>query len=290
MSGEMCTSLGNSFANLMIFLFVCSKAGIDEEEVDGFVEGDDGLFRFHADQKIDDKIFTRLGLTIKIEKHAELHTAAFCGLIFDPSSLIIVTDPRKVLAEFGWADPFYVRCNDVRLKELLKAKSMSFAHQYPGCPIVQSLAQFGMRMTRHIDIKRFIEKNATMSHWHRERLMEAMEGDLTTVPVPDEARNIVESKFGITVSEQLEIEAMLDAKTDLTPIDLGLPMYFPQEWNDYWANYVFRDMGEYPTVFPKHMVYDNIPHATAEWDDSAISSCDGRFAGEEWRSRLWRSA
>lgn len=290
MSGEMCTSLGNSFANLMIFLFVCSKAGITEEEVDGFVEGDDGLFRFHSDQKIDDKIFTQLGLTIKIEKHDELHTASFCGLVFDPTSLIIVTDPRKVLAEFGWADPFYVKCNRVRLLELLRAKSMSFAHQYPGCPIVQSLAAYGMRMTKHIDIKRFVSKNASMSHWQRERLMEAINGDLTPVQVPDEARYIVESKFGITVAEQIEIEMMLDAKNDLTPIDLGLPMYFPQEWNDYWAGYVFPDMGEYPTFLRKTHTYDNIPHATAEWDDSSISSRDGRFAGEEWRSRLWRDA
>lgn len=290
MSGEMCTSLGNSFANLMIFLFVCSKAGITEEEVDGFVEGDDGLFRFHSDQKIDDNVFTQLGLTIKIEKHDELHTAAFCGLVFDPNSLIIVTDPRKVLAEFGWADPFYVKCNRVRLLELLRAKSMSFAHQYPGCPIVQSLAQYGLRMTKHINIERFVKKNVSMSHWHREKLMEAIGGDLTTVPVPHEARNIVESKFGITVAEQIEIEEALDRKQTLSPIDLGMPIFFPQEWNDFWANYVFPDAGEYPTFIPKHMVYDNIPHATAEWDDSAISSRDGRFAGEEWRSRLWRDA
>lgn len=290
MSGEMCTSLGNSFANLMIFLFVCSKAGIQEEEVDGFVEGDDGLFRFHNDQVIDDTIFTKLGLTIKIEKHDQLHTAAFCGLVFDPTSLIIVTDPRKVLAEFGWADPFYVKCNDVRLKELLKAKSMSFAHQYPGCPIVQSVAFYGMRVTRHINVKRLIDKSVTLGSWQRDRILEALkfhdsEG-LKPVPVPDEARNIVESKFGITVAEQLAIEKIYDEKNDLTPVDLGLPLFFPQEWNDFWATYVHRDMGEYPTCFDKPK-YDNIPHATAEWDDSAISSRDGRFAGEEWRARLW---
>jgi len=291
MSGEMCTSLGNSFANLMIFLFVCSKAGIQEEEVDGFVEGDDGLFRFYSDQKIDDKIFTRLGLTIKIEKHDDLHTASFCGLVFDPNSLIIVTDPKKVLAEFGWADPFYVKCNDVRLKELLRAKSMSFAHQFPGCPIVQSVAQYGMRMTKHINMKRFIEKNASMSHWQRERLAEAMatDADLTTVPVPDEARNIVESKFGITIAEQLEIEKIYDEKKDLSPVDLGLPLFFPTEWSEYAAQFVQRDMGEFPTCFVRGK-YDNIPHSTDEWDDSAISSRDGRFVNEEWRARLWSDA
>lgn len=289
MSGEMCTSLGNSFANLMIFLFVCSKAGIPEEEVDGFVEGDDGLFRFYSDQKIDDEIFGRLGLTIKIEKHEQLHTASFCGLVFDPSSLTIVTDPRKVLAEFGWADPFYVKCNNVRLKELLRAKSMSFAHQYPGCPIVQSVAQYGMRMTRHINVERLLRKSVTLGQWQRDRILEALHGDLTPVPVSDEARNIVESKFGITVQEQLEIEALYDAKKDLSPVDLGMPMFFPIEWQEYWSKYVHEDMGEYPTCFPPPK-YDNIPHATAEWDDSAISSRDGRFAGEEWRARLWVSA
>jgi hypothetical protein len=293
MSGEMCTSLGNSFANLMIFLFVCSKAGIREEDVDGFVEGDDGLFRFLPGQAIDDSLFRKLGLTIKIDKQDELHLASFCGLIFDPNSLNIVTDPRKVLAEFGWADTSYVKCNDVRLLELLRAKSLSFAHQYPGCPIVQSVAQYGMRVTRHIDMKRFIAKNVSMSIWSRERLLEAMENlkeIQITVPVTDEARFIVESKFGISVDEQKEIEKMFDEKTVLSPFDLRMPTYMPADWADYYARYVCKDQGEYPNMFGSYAKYDNIPHFTEEWDSSAISSRDGHFSGEEWRHRLWSDA
>jgi hypothetical protein len=285
MSGEMCTSLGNSFSNLMIFLFACSEAGIDEEEVDGFVEGDDGLFRLFDWQKIDDAIFTRLGLTIKMEKQTELHLASFCGLIFDPQSFTIITDPRKVLAEFGWADCHYVRCGDVRLKELLRAKALSFAHQYPGCPIVQSLAQYGLRMTRHIDMRRYLER-ARLGVWSRERLLEALDGDLKPVPVTRESRDIVESKFGIPVSEQIAIEKLLDSKNDLSPIDLGAPVYFPSDWEECYYGYVFPDMGDYPVCFRRKNKFDNIPHETDCWSSDLISSTDP-FLGADWKHRVW---
>jgi len=283
MSGEMCTSLGNSFVNLMIFLFVCSKAGIAEEEVDGFVEGDDGLFRFLPGQAIDDSLFEKLGLTIKIEKHVHLHLASFCGLIFDPYSLNIITDPRKVIAQFGWADPAYTKYGSVGLKKLLRSKSLSIAHQYPGCPIVQSLAQYGLRMTKHMHnaMPAFAD---SMSWWKREILTAALADDLTPVHVTDEARAIVESKFDITPAEQIAIEKILDEKTDLSPINLGLPDYFAQEWNDCWARFVSLDVGDYPTHLDKPR-YNNIPRFTEEWTCAQIENKDA--SEDDWERFVW---
>lgn len=43
MSGEMCTSLGNGFTNLMVFLFLCELFGF--EDSDCVIEGDDCLAR-----------------------------------------------------------------------------------------------------------------------------------------------------------------------------------------------------------------------------------------------------
>jgi len=284
MSGEMCTSLGNSFANLMIFLFVCSKAGIQEEAITGFVEGDDGLFRFEAHQSIDDSLFTKLGLTIKIEKHDTLNQASFCGLIFDPESLIIITDPREVIADFGWAGPFYVHCGDVRLKELLRAKSLSFLHQYPGCPIVQSLAQYGLRMTNHVYIQRYLEKDRHLNMWEREQLLAAVEDFNSGVeiarPVSRRSRLIVEEMYGIPAEEQIRIENMLDSKSELSPIDLGLPDYMPAVWNDCWQEYVRPSQGDFPVAYSRRIGAFNLPPSID------IKSTD-LVVGEYFHDRLY---
>jgi hypothetical protein len=281
MSGEMCTSLGNSFANLMIFLFVCSEAGIDEKDIDGFVEGDDGLFKFERDQKIDDSLFTRLGLTIKIQKFEKLWEASFCGLVFDPDQLIVITNPLEVLADFGWAGPFYVHCGNVRLLELLRAKSMSFAHQYPGCPIVQSLSQYGLRMTQHICLKRFIARRSNMNQYDREQLLEAMDAFETSVKVPVReisatTRDLVESNYGISAHDQIRIEQYIDAKQDLSPIDIGELPNAPDEWREMWAKYVMPSQGDHPSLVSR-IDYDNIGELLdIDEDDSEIEARPGK--------------
>jgi hypothetical protein len=285
MSGEMCTSLGNSFANLMIFLFVCSKAGIKEEEIAGFVEGDDGLFRFEKHQVIDDSLFTRLGLTIKIEKYDTLNEASFCGLIFDPDSLIIITDPREVLADFGWAGPFYVKCGSVRRMELLKAKSLSFLHQYPGCPIVQALAQYGLRVTQRVRLDRFFQKGYQLNAWEREQLMDAMENidKVVARPVSRRSREIVEKMYGIPPAEQERIENILNSRTrdELGPIDIGRPNYMSEDWAECWSEYVRPSQGDYPVAFSSRLVHDNLPHLV-----DRFLSVDP-IVGADFHDRLW---
>lgn len=265
MSGEMCTSLGNSFANLMIFLFVCFKAGLDENDIDGFVEGDDGIFRFHPHQRIDETLFSRLGLTIKAQAHEFLWEASFCGLIFDPVSLAIATNPAEVLCDFGWAGPFYTKCNRARLLELLRAKSLSFAHQYPGCPIVQSLAQYGLRVTCHVDLTKLLNSKR-LNNWEREQLLEALENrdNIMVREITQSSRDLVESVFEISHADQKRIEALLDAKKDLQPIDLGDLSWMDPEWSDYWTNYVMPCQGDQPVAISTDVVYDNIGELVVE--------------------------
>ncbi len=80
MSGEMNTSLGNGFSNLMFMLYACEIQGI---ECDGIVEGDDGAFALSLKpgQKFDESIFAEMGLTIKLEKHTDLMSMSFCGIL-----------------------------------------------------------------------------------------------------------------------------------------------------------------------------------------------------------------
>ena len=93
MSGEMNTSLGNSFSNLMLYSFVASK--LDLEPV-GVVEGDDGLFLAYPDKAPTTEMFTEMGCIIKLNQFKHLSEASFCGLLFDEVDKQIITDPVKV--------------------------------------------------------------------------------------------------------------------------------------------------------------------------------------------------
>lgn len=110
MSGEMDTSLSNGFSNLMLFLFMAKIKGATSAR--GFVEGDDGLFRVSpARCAPTEKDFADLGFTIKIGHTPHLSRASFCGQVYDMTDLIVVTDPKEVIARLGWTNKKYVRAN-----------------------------------------------------------------------------------------------------------------------------------------------------------------------------------
>lgn len=233
MSGEMCTSLGNGFSNLMFILFLCSLKG---SNVTGVVEGDDGLFRIDGEAPtVED--FESLGLRVKLETHTDLSTASFCGLIFDIDDKINITCPLQELATFGLGTARYSGAKATKLKSLLKCKSLSLLYQYPGCPILQSLATYGLRNTAHIDHRTYMNSTHA-SLWEREQLLDAdralRRASLKVCDIPMRTRLLVEKMFGVTVIDQIRIEDYLDSKNDLGPIDCPfIDDYLPVSWKFY---------------------------------------------------------
>jgi len=250
MSGEMCTSLGNGFTNLMLMLFVCSRKGCTD--VSTVVEGDDSLASMKGNVLPNAKDFAELGFIIKLEEHESLTTASFCGMVFVEDDMINVVDPLKVLNTFGWTTIRYARCGEGIKKNLLRCKALSLAHQYPGCPIISALAQYGLRVTAGRDIRSFVERTRHLPQWEREKLLSAMSGDLTPLPVPPATRLLVESLYGVTVETQLQIERELEDKVDLSPIcSFALNHVIPREWMQFHEAYVVKvhtsDM-DYPSI------------------------------------------
>jgi len=145
MSGDMCTSLGNGFTNLMLMLFVCSEHKV---HCVGVVEGDDGLFRIDTkDLKIiqaDD--FMKLGFEIKLAVRATIGESSFCGLMYG-SSYENVRDPLEVLCRFGWTKSPRRFGGPRVMAGLLRAKALSLAYELPGCPILRNLAIAALRVT-----------------------------------------------------------------------------------------------------------------------------------------------
>lgn len=240
MSGEMCTSLGNGFSNLMFASFIADRKGHKDLKI--VVEGDDGLFR--SNKKFSSEDFAQLGLTIKIVAHDKIETASFCGLIFDSEERINVTSPLEVLADFGWGTREYLKSKKIKHDMLLRCKSLSLAHQYPGCPIINSLANYGIRNTRHVrddQVSKYI-KSGKMSMWDREQLLQVLpnlhkyrdERNLPKKVVGTRTRNMIEEIYGISIELQCKIEETLDNKADLSP--LSFPILYdvvPRSWVDY---------------------------------------------------------
>lgn len=245
MSGEMCTSLGNGFSNLMFMLFMAEHVGC--RKVRGVVEGDDGLFSMIGTPPTSQD-FSLLGLIIKMDIQDYIETASFCGLVFDTEDLINVTDPRDVLATFGWGSATYANSKTSKLKTLLRCKALSIAHQYPGCPILGELAQYALRVTRSHDTRKIIR------HWkntyEREQLLEAQanwkNARLYREP-PLRTRLLVEKLYGISISQQLNIELYLRTKTDLGHLEAAtISMVMPKVWGEYWNEYVLAESARRP--------------------------------------------
>lgn len=238
MSGEMNTSLGNGLSNLIICRAVCRWYGIGD--VSGVVEGDDGLFSFVGSCPTTEH-FTSLGFDIKLEEFDSIEKAGFCGQLFDMSDYNILTDPYKVFSMFGWTTAKYRNSNRKKMRTLIRAKSLSLAYQYPGCPLLGALAQYGMRITRGYDIRSYIGSR-DIDQYTRDKLKEALqyskENDLYKEPSLG-ARLMFEELYHIPVSTQLIIESYLNDKKDEGPLDLPLISCFvPPSWSDYYRDYV----------------------------------------------------
>lgn len=213
MSGEMNTSLGNGITNLIMLNFLFSKIGV--KEVKAVVEGDDSLFSHLAGRCPTVEMYKEYGFTIKMENTDDLSEASFCGLIFDRNDLINITDPVDALVTFGWAGKFYCRSNFRTRMKLLRCKSLSYAHQFPGCPILASLAKAGLRITRSFDIRHFVENDRGMCQWDRDKLRAAIERHsivgVPDLPIPINTRLLMHRVFGITPEEQINVENYLDS-------------------------------------------------------------------------------
>jgi len=143
MSGDMCTSVGNGFSNLMLFLYILDQKGADG---DGFVEGDDGIFR--SSVRLCAADYTNLGFTVEIKEIAEPCLGHFCGMTFLESGQI-VKDPRRVLQTFGWTSSC-VHAGDAVMLQLLRAKALSLCYEVPCCPIVGVLARKALEFTEGV--------------------------------------------------------------------------------------------------------------------------------------------
>jgi len=235
MSGEMCTSLGNGFSNLMFTLFMAEENGCTDIRI--VVEGDDGLCSMEGKVPgIDD--FKQLGLTLKMEEHEDINAASFCGLIYDELDMNNVTNPIPVLLDFGWCKAKYGTCKQSIKMGLLRCKALSMAYQYPGCPIIKNMAHAFLRLTQGCRIY-----EGDMNEYERSEFKQ-MQDELEKNGLPikvigTNTRFLVERKFGISIIDQLLIEKYFDELEAIEPIHHpSIDFYCTPVWRRTYCDYV----------------------------------------------------
>lgn len=221
MSGDMCTSLGNGFTNLMVMLFVCSEHGIT---CDGVVEGDDGVFA--VSRVPQESEFKALGLRIKLSAGGVLGDMGFCKQYFDEEDCANVVDPAELLCKFGWTHS-HMRCGgDGVMRGLLRAKAFSLRSEMPNAPVAQALWRYGLRVTEG-SRPRF----DGLDRWKVIR-------DVVVHSVGIKSRHLVERTFGIPIPVQVEIEMYLDSLHVLKPFDSqAIQSVMKHAWRDYYWRY-----------------------------------------------------
>lgn len=239
MSGEMSTSIGNGFTNLMLILFTAYKEGLNIEDIDLFVEGDDAIIG--CTKVLTTKWFTKLGFICKMEVHNSVRNASFCGLIFSQPGHII-RDPRPVLAKFGWAMRQYVEAKASTRRALLRAKALSLACEMPNCPILSSLAHRVMELTRGVNLDRILYKSNQQSFdsYHKVQLLGAILNKPWQTPpnILAESRILMESKFGIDVNTQIAWEQYIGTLNFGPMVLPAADCFFPRDWQLNWNMYV----------------------------------------------------
>lgn len=241
MSGEMLTSCGNGLMNMLFTFFHLEEAGNDLSLIDAFFEGDDGIVGcMILPQAIQ---YEALGANIKIEIPRGINTASFCGNVFDPIALHNVRNPLEYAVTFAWVDAKYLQASEAVKLKLLRVKSMSLISEYPGCPVLKSLAMYGIRVTRKVKVTdEFIERNYGDDSYNYEKIKNIFanfdERNLQDVQIHINSRNLVETMYGLTVHQQLDIEQYLDSKTDISPLECFSSISGCKDWMIFYRDYV----------------------------------------------------
>lgn len=220
MSGDMCTSLGNGFTNLMIVLFIVQRKG---GVVSGFVEGDDGLFA--TDVELGKSDFEDVGFTVEINEVPHPCLGHFCGMLCTTHGEVL-KDPRRVFRTFFWTSSAIFGGNKVMMS-LLRSKAISLCYELPNCPILGALGRKALLLTEGVTPR------AEDGIW--KKTPADFVGPTGPFEPSDEARNIFQTRFGIDRTAQDAAEQAIE-RWDLPSLAAILPPTETDLW--YTARYL----------------------------------------------------
>lgn len=227
MSGSMWTSSANSVLNLIISAYLNARSSDPLAPaiylaqnihlyLRGKFEGDDGIYNYVP---INPALITQLGIVYKPDVFEHYSQASFCGVVCDPKSLCVITDPIKALRKFPCLNPD-MGTTPKRRAALIRAKALSMLCVYEQCPILSVLAKRVIELVGYVNIdwvmsvtdsyNRGILQEAKSVNWRRE------------IVIDGNTRFMMQEKFGVTIADQIKIESQIKASDSLEfQIDLS---------------------------------------------------------------------
>lgn len=213
MSGEMNTSLGNGYSNLMImhaavgFINGLPPTYDPDEYNRSVVEGDDQVFKTSLPVYPDEAFFASKGFLIKVEHCDTIGETSFCGIVSheeDPAGATI-TDPISALLSFAWLTQKYSGATEATCLGLYKCKALSMLYQYFGCPMLQHYAVHILNKLTGVPV-RFFKQNMYEDEITRSALKYFSENEIKITEVNDYARILCHKKYAIPEAVQKVFE------------------------------------------------------------------------------------
>lgn len=243
MSGDMCTSLGNGFTNLMVAMFLAQENGW--MDCVGVVEGDDGLFVVGGDVPTEQQ-YVDLGFRIKLELFDRVCDAGFCGIFQTDEVAENLIDPCWAMVRSGWTMSKWMHGGPEKMARLSRAKAFSLVCEAPTCPITCKLALWIIRATEGVDLAPIqVDEDwwwmtQCLSANLSECISKANQGPKLS------QRQFVAEKWGISIRNQLAVEDYFDNQTSLHEIDHPLVIKMISDalpWS-FWAHDSFTEVVE----------------------------------------------
>jgi hypothetical protein len=221
LSGEMDTSLNNGLFNLVTAYYsawVKSGRTLDLTRQYGFVEGDDGLFKFPEQCVPVSADYTKFGGKCVVDHPDSIHTASFCGNVVDPDNLVLITDPLKFLHNLPYVGKKDLRSGEKRTSMILLSKAMSGAHSYNGAPVISPICwHIIRRFSRYLPLMdQFLLETNHLGVFHREEALSALAYVRThgeRLPTMT-SRVFMERVFKLSANEQFRLEHTIPAVPD----------------------------------------------------------------------------
>lgn len=239
-SGDMQTSLGNGWCNMIFLKFAFSRAAhCSPDQITVVCEGDDGLIAAPKCEGIE-RIFTELGLTYKFDRYHNVRLAKFCKIVIGEGGLL--REAIGPMAKAGWIDLKYARSSPKVHAGLLRMKALSFIHSYPRCPILSAWCLRVLELTA--DAKTVCERliSRERNSYYREETARALKSKLPDEVgvVVDNDRRLYEEAFGTPPDVQIRIEQDLEVMT-LKPLFSRLII---ENSPPTWAHFYHRNVVE----------------------------------------------
>lgn len=206
MTGECCTSLGNTFTNLVVMMFVFHEKHIQHYK--GLVEGDDGLFVFDGPMITLDE-FIDVGFELKLEEFKDVFEASFCGIRCSGQTKHNLIDPVEKILKVGWSFSKLASISDSYRQSLLKAKAYSLFWEAPFSPVTSVLARKIIQLTTNVNELRLDD------WWDNYILMNLPDYQSVSCDIPMCDRVCYEQYYGVSVAMQLSFEHWVNSWTVL---------------------------------------------------------------------------